>query len=903
MLAMSSTPFFETHAVPLFLEKLSSSLLSAKVDSLKYLSDCVPKYGKGRMKQHAESIWSSVKETLYAAEPESTLSLTSELLDANQSQGNEVVREALVLLQKVVMQNDEKYSRLIISDAAINMIIDSTVNTCSDSNFSSVSMQKLHAVGCIMYASAKASSVCCSKLFGTYFLRLLNVIGFPDRNLSLCNTNGDVSLSQNLNVSALYLCIELLAACRDLMIDSTALKSEAAAAGETWPSNLKSYSACLIKGLSATLLSSPDQGTQDAIIYLGVKGLGILATLPEDFSSVPKSFFEDILQAFMTIFTTKYDNASLWSQATKELVLVGSYVSKHRDSERMLSFMSTVIDKMISLIFLDDGSIPLLVKLDTVCDIGTTYLKYMLRIFQGLEEVVSANFSNAKVNGNVKAAEIINQIMKRYTAKVLPCLGEAGEADDIIYHFAINIWGHVERSAFQYLSSDHEEKEMLSTTMMALKVAVSYCTVERQSKILEKAFNVLSSNVPSLSTASKSGTISPQMKDDNHTEELHNRQCMKERPLSALASVIIAVRPQTSIPNEREVAHLFVAALLEGHIPSAQALGSMFNKLHMKTNGDVLIVDLSVKELTSVLSCDPSNNGFTWSCSAKKDTGDEGLPHLSFDSEKASLVSSHAVRGLAWMAKGLLMRGHEKAYDIINILLSLLVQDETVNGLPIKHRLAYSDRDQKIMETAADAFEVIMGDSDICLNTRFHAVIRPLYKQRLLSTIMPLLLSEIRKCDSPSSRYMLYRASGHVLSNAPLGAVLNDSRKLIPVLVECLSLLSNDASNKENTYRLLLVLSAILTEESAAGQETVKENARIIIDCLIGLVAYPHKMAVRETAIQCLVALSRLPQTRIYPMKSQVLRVVSKAVDDPKRAVRLQAVRCREAWQSNSSQY
>lgn len=128
-----------------------------------------------------------------------------------------------------------------------------------------------------------------------------------------------------------------------------------------------------------------------------MKSLGFLATLPEDLSSVSKSSFDGIVKTFMTIFTTKYMHTSLWSHATKELVLVGSYVSKSMDSERMLSFVSFVIDKMVLLISFDEGSIPLHVKLETICDISITHLNYLLRAFQGLEEVVSANFSDANV--------------------------------------------------------------------------------------------------------------------------------------------------------------------------------------------------------------------------------------------------------------------------------------------------------------------------------------------------------------------------------------------------------------------------------------------------------------------------------------------------------------------------
>lgn len=107
---------------------------------------------------------------------------------------------------------------------------------------------------------------------------------------------------------------------------------------------------------------------------------------------------------------------------------------------------------------------------------------------------------------------------------------------------------------------------------------------------------------------------------------------------------------------------------------------------------------------------------------------------------------------------------------------------------------------------------------------------------------------------------------------------------------------SKDNRDKDTMYSLLLLLSGILTDKSS--QEDVIENAHIIINCLTRMVSYPHMMLVRETALQCLVAMSMLPHSRIYPLRKQVLQAVSRALDDPKRSVRLQAVRCRQAWLS-----
>uniref|UniRef100_A0A453T2U2 MMS19 nucleotide excision repair protein n=1 Tax=Aegilops tauschii subsp. strangulata TaxID=200361 RepID=A0A453T2U2_AEGTS len=86
---------------------------------------------------------------------------------------------------------------------------------------------------------------------------------------------------------------------------------------------------------------------------------------------------------------------------------------------------------------------------------------------------------------------------------------------------------------------------------------------------------------------------------------------------------------------------------------------------------------------------------------------------------------------------------------------------------------------------------------------------------------------------------------------------------------------------------------------SYAGKECIVENIRIIISVLAQLVSYPHMMVVRETALQCFVAMSSFPHSKVYRMRPQVLQAAIKALDDKKRAVRQEAVRCRQTWQSS----
>ncbi|KAK3028881.1 hypothetical protein RJ639_039890, partial [Escallonia herrerae] len=121
MLAFASTPLFEQWAIPLFLEKLSSSLPTAKVESLKYLSYCTVKYGAERMAKHVGALWSSLKDVIFT----SAFALDAESRNSMEFQVNEIATEAFLLLQKVILQDDGSFLSLILGDDDINTVMNS----------------------------------------------------------------------------------------------------------------------------------------------------------------------------------------------------------------------------------------------------------------------------------------------------------------------------------------------------------------------------------------------------------------------------------------------------------------------------------------------------------------------------------------------------------------------------------------------------------------------------------------------------------------------------------------------------------------------------------------------------------------------------------------------------------
>lgn len=895
MLALSSSPLFEPSVIPLLLEKLSSSLSSAKVDSLKYLSYCTSKYGAERIAKHAGAIWSSLKDAIFTSGQSFVLSFTPESLGGLGCQENEIAAEALALLEKVVIQNNDLFSSMIVGDEEINMVLNSITGCQSYNEIPLQSTQKLYSVGRILYVSVKASVASCSRIFQYFFSCLMESMGLPVVNGSgTCSFNDDCIISKRPNHGSLYLCVELLGACRDLAISSSDLASQCVSANETWCCLLQRFSTSLSKIFSSTLATTTDKPAHDADVYLGVKGLQILATFPGGYLLVSKSTCESILMTFVSIITVDFNKTLLWKLSVKALVQIGLFIHGSNESEKSMSYMDIVVQKIVSMISSDNHDIPFQLQLEAISDIGTSGLQYMLKIVTGLQEVICANLAEVYVQGNVKSAKVTIHLLECYSNELLPWIQKYEVFEEVLLQFVVSIWNQVENC--MAFPDGIFEKELLDATMKVMKLAVASCSVESQNIIIDKAYAVLSSST-FLSTKDSLSSLQAQLEELEDTQETDKFSSRDEWIHSLFTSVIIALRPQTRIPNIRTVLHFLMIVFLKGYVTAAQALGSLVNKLDLKTSGtehsggctfEEAMDIIFGKNLSSSDHVPAGRSGITgyWS--------ETGLTNLCLGAADSGLLKIRSIVGLAWIGKGLLMRGHEKVKDITIVFLECLQSNGRMGALPLEENNCNWDMRLSAMKCAADAFQVLMSDSEPCLNRKFHAIIRPLYKQRFFSTIMPILQSLIIQSDSLLSRSMLYRAFANVVIGTPLIVILNDAKKLIPMVLDSLKLLSKDVLDKDIMYSLLLVLSGILTDKN--GQEGVIENAHIIINYLIGFVSYPHTMLVRETTIQCLVAMSELPHTRIYPMRIQVLQAVSKALDDPKRAVRQEAVRCRQAW-------
>ncbi|VAI80597.1 unnamed protein product [Triticum turgidum subsp. durum] len=861
MHAFCASPYFEPFAIPLLLDKLSSDLPLAKLDSLKYLDNCIHCYGADRMVTHASAIWFKLKEVLFSLSSDQLLSSGSPK-DAENNK-NQIISEAEHCLKTAVT-----YIHSSDRDIFINLILldEDIVN-----NIHSVTTEEnsigssLQALGSVVSILAGSSTYLCTRVFQAHFKRLVDILGnsagFDSQHLSIANGSSPASI----NYGALYLSVQMLSSCREVAVASL----EGVPAEESWWLILEEKLDQIIH-LFGKLLTIDSQPTQSAVrkecVSFAVKGLLILATIPEQCSLLLENAYENILLMLTLVITSKYENAHLWRLSLKTLTSIGSSAVELHASKREMVYNRIVVDKIIRLAESCDASMPLNLRLEACFEVGTASMNYMLRVARSLEETVITNIS--QVNGSIECADYVTCLIDFYSSRLLPWFFTSGGLNELALSFALRLWDEIG----DLVTLDRIISQgLLDSLMMGMKLLVRVCTEEQQSLIVQKACGIVSLMLSLPVKALTRHLLSVDELVPAHSVQDTALVCM-------LSSVIVGLWPQTPVPEMMMMINLFSVFLLNGHIPAAHALASIFNKYlqNSEFSHEIKldkILDVILGGCFSIVL--PSSN-LKMSCSPAAT-----LDNANFsDSLPGSIGSKIDILcGLAWIGKGLLMRGDEKVKEISLFLLKCLSSDAS------------------LATAAADAFHVMMGDSEVCLNKKFHARIKFLYKQRFFSILMPIFLSKLKETSELTTKLVIYRAFGHIITNAPVSAVITEAHQILLVMIDILAKLSVDIQDKDLVYSLLLVLSGMLMDEK--GKECIVENIRIIISVLAQLVSYPHMMVVRETALQCFVAMSSFPHSKVYRMRSQVLQAAIKALDDKKRAVRQEAVRCRQTWQSS----
>lgn len=235
-------------------------------------------------------------------------------------------------------------------------------------------------------------------------------------------------------------------------------------------------------------------------------------------------------------------------------------------------------------------------------------------------------------------------------------------------------------------------------------------------------------------------------------------------------------------------------------------------------------------------------------------------------SEKEGSLKRATITWL-WLTKALVIRSHPLAPLFIDKIMSLLV-------------------DKNVGRVAGDGFYIIMADYEEVMNIKMHVNYRMMYRQRLFMETSPKLIEGFHSAE-PEFKHHYLCALSHLLQWIPKQVLLSEVPNLMPLLVQSLS--CDEQSLKLSTLQTMYSLAF-------DAPEIIARQVTSLVPMLLGLTQFQLSMKVRMEALKCLGALTTLPHHVVYPYKTKVCRALADSVDDKKRLVRKEAVKCRNEW-------
>lgn len=265
------------------------------------------------------------------------------------------------------------------------------------------------------------------------------------------------------------------------------------------------------------------------------------------------------------------------------------------------------------------------------------------------------------------------------------------------------------------------------------------------------------------------------------------------------------------------------------------------------------------------------------------------------------------IKTVFWVSKALVLRLAPTTTDVLTSLLSLV-----------------SSADESTSTTAARGFSILLADDDILSPTN-GATIRLLCKQRVFTTVIPLISTRIREVNTaPSATATTHIKPAHltalsgILATIPSSLVLPELPTLLPLLLQSLDLGPSSSSDSTAVRTATLETLAVMIRENGVAVIDEAGHVQSLVTRLLNTTAGAaagkavNTPRLRVDALRCLYLLAAQPQapalagdgaaglkgkpSPLLPVKNQVLRALRLVLDDPKRDVRKAAVDARAAW-------
>lgn len=256
-----------------------------------------------------------------------------------------------------------------------------------------------------------------------------------------------------------------------------------------------------------------------------------------------------------------------------------------------------------------------------------------------------------------------------------------------------------------------------------------------------------------------------------------------------------------------------------------------------------------------------------------------GLEVKTLLSEPNKESPAHVTAAFA-VVRGLLIQGRSAALTTthLNLLLSHL---ETTSSPSFGRR-----------------FAALLAPDDI-LTKENHCLVSGLSKQKTFNQLVPAIVAAVKSTATPDTKPNYLVALAGILRWLPYAMLEAALPTLIAPLLQTLDL-SGVAGEQDVKAGTLTIFESVLMHDPPLVAEHVSSLVSRLLNCCSPATATPHQgnlPPVRAKALQCLALVPRqLRREVVLPYRRQVVKRLMSCLDDPKRSVRGEGVRCRMAW-------
>ncbi|KAF9480547.1 ARM repeat-containing protein [Pholiota conissans] len=232
-----------------------------------------------------------------------------------------------------------------------------------------------------------------------------------------------------------------------------------------------------------------------------------------------------------------------------------------------------------------------------------------------------------------------------------------------------------------------------------------------------------------------------------------------------------------------------------------------------------------------------------------------------------------AISAWIWVTKALLVRKHPLA-------------------MTFSERLYNTFGDETVGWEAARAIGDIASPDPVFTKVN-HAEIKVLFVQKYVGVVLPQLINFAKDNEDPIKQTASLVALTSLIKVIPRGAYVHQMPQLIPLLLRGLDLPDADIrSNVIDTF--LAAAEGDTSEKSLVSEHTVTLVNSMLRNSKVGEMT---STKVRISALRYLAVLPSIVRYDVlHPYKLTVLRELAMVLDDPKRAVRKEAVDARTNW-------